>query len=252
MNPLLPFSTVISKGYPGIVELSPEREGDPQNGDRTVRRFQGPETALYSLVPSVKAGKGKWRMADTGNPMAWILYVSLPDLQDGSNPDDPTQTNPLWFFDVEDLLIPLPNTPEWAAMGNDVLKDAMKTYLEDNKSTNRPGSLTGTALAIADVIKAGEESVRRHKIVLRRTMSISEENTARFMLNVDSKYTKAQLIAAVATLSPIPPTVIADMPSGDYLYKGSRKDGQPNGRFMITSEWAHAPVWATVYYPAAT
>lgn len=252
MNPLLPFSSIISKGYPGIVELTPRREGDPQSGSRTVRRFQGPENALLSLVPSIQSAKGRWSLADqNNNPLAWILEVSFPDLQDGSDPDDPAQITTLWFFDMEDLLIPLPNTSKWAAMTS-AQKDAMKTYLADNKSANDPTvmalAFNADGLAIAAAIKAGEESVRHYRIVVRRTMSISQDNTKVFMTNVNKKYTTAALIAAES----IPTPIATDMPTGEWLYKGSKKEQQPNGRFQVTSEWAHAPVWATVFYPAAT
>jgi hypothetical protein len=249
MNPLAPNSPIVLAGYKGVVELSPEREGDPQSGNRTVRRFQGPENYLLALVPSIQAAKGRWRIThQIGQPLASILEASFPDLQDGSDPDDPIQEVAQWFFDVEDLQIAIRNSPQFDAVIDAFDKDALIDYLADPKYDNYPTLVTPEAIAIADVIQAGGESYLYHRIVVRRTMSISADNTRYFMANIGRKYTTADLIAA----EDIPAPIATDMPAGEWLYKGSKKEGQPNGRFTVTSEWTHAPKWADIFYPYAT
>jgi hypothetical protein len=242
------MSFVLS-GIASLVEIEPS-ERKTRDGYSSVRRFKGTHFNCGAAIPAVEAAGLLWnRSPIEGSPFS-ILEIYAPDLQDGTDPDEEFNVKTQWSFDADRLEKDLTAAVAYQLLA-EVEKQALRDLLLNVKSeTEVEGKFTSTeGVGLFDLWKAGTRSVLRTSIVLRALTTISPDNTYPYMVNVDKKFTKAQLIAQYPS---IPASLQADMPAGDYLKIGPDKHQLPNGRVEVSQEFIHADAWSEFLYAAAT
>lgn len=226
-------------GNPQIREMTPRRRFAPGRGWSTVRVFEGTEAAITAFIPTVLAENGGFVDVDISEGESLLerrMSVSIPDAQDGSEPDDANNTTISWAMPTAVEQRDLFNDARFTALAED-----QQTYLREVKNGNDANrgliSGSGDAAEFLNAILLGQEAYIFPIIVLRRTVTLPRGGTVGDLTQYVAKvFSRAQIISIFAPTD----NYETQMPAtGEWLCTVSELNDTSDGRAQIVQEFTH-------------